>query len=232
MDEDRGPDSVKVKTINISADSIVSKMDNSDFMYTNRCMCSFVTHHSRSVHIDNASMMLIDLYTDPEFIFGKKPIDTCNSTCRVLLRADSFASYMAMRPRDKKRTVLQWIDQAGDMCVRDGVMAPTSLGQIREAIGLGESLNYEHKYFATRPVLSPSKKLKAAVQVQHDTDICIGDMVVMDRRGNEVVRSRVFEDKPDELIFKKWFTRPAWRGDLGVVLQPDWGIEPAREVSV
>lgn len=223
---------MKARTINISAHAIVSKMDNNVFMYTTRCMCSFVTRHCKSMHIDDASLMLVELRTEPRLIAGEHPIYTCNSTCRVLVQVDCFKSYMPMPPKDKKRSVLRWIEQAGEMCVREGVMPLQSLSQIRESIGLAESLNYEHKYFATRPALSPSRKLKAVVEVHHDTDICTGDMVIMDRRGSELVRARVFEEKPDELIFKKWLTRPSWRGDLGVILQPDCGIDPAREVSV
>lgn len=80
-------------------------------------------------------------------------------------------------------------------------------------------LGLTNRWTWSKPVLSPSRRLRAEVLVDHDVQSCKISIVVQDRNHHQIATRQVVSDLPDEWAYARHLGSLVWESETRVTLR-------------
>ncbi|RCW40627.1 hypothetical protein DFP97_1306 [Paenibacillus prosopidis] len=64
--------------------------------------------------------------------------------------------------------------------------------------------------FGKKPISSPDRKFKASLYIVHEVSIVKGYLIVCNKKNQELIRSEVFQDRPNEWAYVPYLGKIQW----------------------
>jgi hypothetical protein len=82
-----------------------------------------------------------------------------------------------------------------------------------------KDLNLTNEWLWKKPVISPSKKFMAEVMAEHELEFCHINVIIRDRKKNEILREKIISEVPHEFAFARHLGHLSWVSENEVILQ-------------
>lgn len=126
--------------------------------------------------------------------------------CEVQIKFD-VDSFFSMNDQRKKETTLELLRNGIDKIVSEKNWDPTPFNQAFDNVTKEELKN---EWFWKKPISSPDRKYKASLYIVHEVSVVKGYLIVCNNKNQELIRSEVFQDRPNEWAYVPYLGKIQW----------------------
>lgn len=186
------------------------KQKGAQFRDEIRCIASLYEKSFEKMKTADSWKVLIECVDE---ISDSRVIDLLGvCTTQVQFDVDSF---FFMDENQKKITTLNLLKQGIEKIVPEKGWDPAPFNKAFEKVIKAEMNN---EWFWRKPISSPERKLKASLYIVHEVTIVKGYLIVFDNKNQEVLRSEVFRDRPNEWAYVPYLGKIQWLSSKEVAL--------------
>ncbi|MEK4529785.1 hypothetical protein NST38_30745 [Paenibacillus sp. FSL H8-0104] len=167
-----------------------------------RCIASLYERHFGKYKTNDAWKVLISCVseiTDPRVV-------TYGGVCetQIQFHVDSFFS---MNDQQKKEVTLDLLRKGLEKVIPEKGWDSDSFERAFSKVIEAEMRN---EWIWRRIISSPDRRLKAGLYIVHEVTFVIGNLIVFDKSNQEVLRTEVFRDRPNEWAYVQHLGKIHW----------------------
>ncbi|TVX79528.1 hypothetical protein FQP34_15185 [Peribacillus simplex] len=146
--------------------------------------------------------------------FPKSNLIVVDGFCDVEILYD-VSEFLKLDDQEKKEVILDKLKQGIDKVVELNNWEITSFD---DAYNCVKESGYNTNYVWKKPKSSPNRSYKAEVFIEHGLHSCDINIIIKDKKGQEITKKRVASEMPDELVFGHHLGELKWLSNNEVAL--------------